>query len=240
MALVYGPIRSRTGERVPLVHRSSHAGNRWAPWTRFLAYLVGAVGSVGCSLKAGQGEACGFGVACSDGLTCSESTGTCIPISPPPPSCESEPSGCPGAQDAFRCIYGGTPTDEYHVNCAALPDSGDLALDEAIYCCHYVPHCDMLFSCGGAGVSFDCNDPIVPQDDSGTLQCAKVYSSGGSSSFCCTATASCFAANLFACGDAGQSFACTGNATPDQYGLKCSGGDFQDAGAAGTYCCETD
>jgi hypothetical protein len=79
-----------------------------------------------------------------------------------------------------------------------------------------------------------------PQAKSGSLQCAKVYSLGGSSSFCCTPTASCFAADLFGCGDAGQSFACTGNATPDQYGLKCGGGDFQDAGAMGTYCCETD
>jgi hypothetical protein len=98
----------------------------------------------------------------------------------------------------------------------------------------------MLFSCGDAGVSFECNDPIVPQAKSGSLQCAKVYSLEGLSSFCCAKAAGCFAANLFGCGDAGQSFACTGNATPDQYGLKCRGGDFQDAGAMGTYCCETD
>lgn len=152
------------------------------------------------------------------------------------PYCEPETTGCPGAQNAFHCQGHGEPSGPYEVDCHTIPDP-DPTPGDAIYCCTYVPHCWTVDSCGDAGEHFECNDPLVPQGTDPSLECATVFSASGATDYCCAHRSACFPADLFGCGDAGQSYACTGDAAPPPYGLACGPGAYADAGTSGTYCC---
>jgi|HubBroStandDraft_1064217.scaffolds.fasta_scaffold02165_10 hypothetical protein len=125
------------------------------------------------------------------------------------------------------------------------PDSGAFMPEgNALYCCIYVPHCENDGRCDNANtaeaVSFLCNDPLVPQGTDPSLECATIFSGEGATSYCCTHQIGCFPIDVFGCGDAGQSYVCTGDASPNQYGLACGAGIYADAGTQGTYCCESD
>lgn len=214
----------------------THGRNTHAPSAILTAALLAALGTAGC--KAGEGEACGWGTECAAALVCMESTGKCERMPPPIGYCEPANTGCPDDREGFQCSGGATPADKYVVDCTAVRDGA--AQSEILYCCTRIPHCDQLGRCGDPGVTYGCTDPVVPQATDPSLECATVNSIGGWSSYCCAHETACFAADLFGCGDAGESYACTGDAAPDQYGLACTPGYYADAGAKGTYCCDVD
>jgi hypothetical protein len=204
-----------------------------------VALLGGVAMPLGCRRTVGQGEVCGFGTGCAAGLACSQATGTCVLDTPIQPSCEPETTGCAGTLAAFRCVGGGVPEDPFETPCTQVPDAGNPINGVAFFCCVSIPHCDMLLEpCGDAGAVYSCADPVVPQAKDPSLACAKIFSLGGGSEYCCTREATCVPAVLFGCGDAGQSYACTGGANPAEYGLQCHPGYYADAGTVGTYCCE--
>jgi hypothetical protein len=217
------------------IHRETHcAHSQRLPTLLMIFGLSAASAAEGCFHKASEGEACGLGAECADGLSCSEGSGKCEAPSPLTPSCDPSATGCAEDQVGFQCYGGQVPNAPYLVGCTAIPGSN------AVYCCTSVPHCVDFGPCGDAGNNFECNDPVVPQTSDPSLACATIFSFQGGSSYCCISKAACFATELFVCGDAGQSYACTGDAAPGQYGLACSPGPDEDAGAKGTYCCTTD
>jgi hypothetical protein len=207
---------------------------------RFALLVSMAAVMLGCDRSAGQGESCGGGTSCASGLVCSASLAKCMPEVALTPQCESRPTGCPAGDDGFYCYGGDMPNGPGESSCALVPGSGDGTPGEGLYCCTPVSHCTNIGPCGDAGVNVQCDDPLTPQSMSPSLVCATIFSRGGSSSYCCSDRSSCFSASLFACGDAGQSYACTGDAAPESTGLVCSGGLYEDAGTSGTYCCASD
>ncbi len=239
------PVRGRRPDPrvadVRPVHRTWQRRTRWALSALLLAALPGAAAATsGCSNGAGQGEACGWGLGCANGLVCMDSRGTCEPAIASSSYCELRGTGC-GSRDGYLCHGGGTPNDPYETGCTAAPSPDDAAPGVTLYCCTYVPHCGDYGPCGDAGRNLQCDDPVIPQASDPSLECATIFSRGdGWSSYCCAQHTACFSAILFGCGDAGQSYACVGDATPSRYQLACTSGAYDDAGARGTYCCESD